>query len=76
MRNPIMKYFQYQHLKGDLQAISRDCAVLAETMDLRLPAGPETSAGLRKLLEAKDCFVRAALDMNKPAPVATEAKQP
>jgi hypothetical protein len=26
-----------------------------------LPDGPELSAGLRKLLEAKDCFVRAAL---------------
>ncbi|PRY56421.1 hypothetical protein B0I28_10970 [Glycomyces artemisiae] len=27
-----------------------------------LPDGPELTAGLRKLLEAKDCFVRAALD--------------
>jgi hypothetical protein len=26
-----------------------------------LPDGPELSAGLRKLLEAKDCFVRAAI---------------
>lgn len=26
-----------------------------------LPDGPELTAGLRKLLEAKDCFVRAAL---------------
>jgi hypothetical protein len=28
-----------------------------------LPAGPEKSTGLRKLLEAKDAFVRAALDL-------------
>jgi hypothetical protein len=27
-----------------------------------IPVGPEKSAGLRKLLEAKDCIVRAALD--------------
>jgi hypothetical protein len=27
-----------------------------------LPPGPELTAGLRKLLEAKDCFVRAKLD--------------
>jgi len=27
-----------------------------------LPDGPELTSGLRKLLEAKDCFVRAALD--------------
>ena len=25
------------------------------------PSNPETAAGLRKLLEAKDCFVRARL---------------
>jgi hypothetical protein len=27
-----------------------------------LPDGPELSAGLRKLLEAKDCFVRSSFD--------------
>ncbi len=27
----------------------------------KLPTGPERSAGMRKLLEAKDCFVRASL---------------
>ena len=35
---------------------------LAEAMVNALPDGPELTAGLRKLLEAKDCFVRAALD--------------
>jgi hypothetical protein len=56
----ILKYFEYDHLPPDLQAISapfRDLAYdMAETMD-----GAEVTAGLRKLLEAKDCFVRAAL---------------
>jgi hypothetical protein len=28
-----------------------------------LPEGAELTAGLRKLLEAKDCFVRSALDL-------------
>jgi hypothetical protein len=28
-----------------------------------LPDGPELTAGLRKLLEAKDCFVRASLEL-------------
>jgi hypothetical protein len=28
-----------------------------------LPDGPELTVGLRKLLEAKDCLVRAALDL-------------
>jgi hypothetical protein len=30
-------------------------------MDVVLPDGPEKSAGLRKLLEAKECFIRAKL---------------
>jgi hypothetical protein len=34
---------------------------MAVAFDVTLPDGPEKSAGLRKLLEAKDCFVRAAL---------------
>lgn len=42
--------------------MSRDCAELADRMVERLDDGPELTAGLRKLLEAKDCFVRAALD--------------
>lgn len=61
MSNPILRYFTYAHLPQPLQDISRlahDCAQEYERM---LPDGPEKSAGLRKLLEAKDCFVRAAL---------------
>ena len=36
--------------------------VLAGEMINALPDGPELTAGLRKLLEAKDCLVRAALE--------------
>lgn len=60
--SPIMKYFQYEHLPAHLQLVSQDLCVLATTMDRALPACAEKSAGLRKLLEAKDCFVRAALE--------------
>lgn len=60
-KNPILKYFVYGHLPEKLQAISQPFAALAEHMVTTLPAGPETSAGLRKLLEAKDCAVRAAI---------------
>lgn len=63
MPSPIARYFSYEHLPvGGLQEVSRLCAHLARTLDGLLPDGPEKSAGLRKLLEAKDCFVRAALD--------------
>jgi hypothetical protein len=60
----IGRYFEFEHLpKGPLRDASASCAALAGTMISRLPDGPELTAGLRKLLEAKDCFVRAALDV-------------
>lgn len=58
----LLQYFTYDHLPEHLQAVSRPVAELAHAMVAELPDGPELSAGLRKLLEAKDCLVRAALD--------------
>lgn len=57
------KYFAYGHLPAHLQTVSQPVGQLAELLELLLPNGPEKSAGMRKLLEAKDCFVRAALDL-------------
>lgn len=56
-----MKYFNYEHLPEKLQKISKPICDLAREMNEVLPEGAEKSAGLRKLLEAKDCFVRSAL---------------
>jgi hypothetical protein len=56
-----MKYFAYVHLPEKLQEVSKPIGDLALAMDVKLPDGPEKSAGLRKLLEAKDCLVRAKL---------------
>lgn len=61
MNNPIMKYFEYAHLPEKLQVVSKPIGDVAKRMDETLPEGAEKSAGLRKLLEAKDCLVRAAL---------------
>lgn len=61
MKNPIMKYFEYAHLPEHLQKVSKPFGDMASQMNDDLPDGPEKSAGLRKLLEAKDCMVRAAL---------------
>lgn len=58
----ILKYFKYDHLPEKLQDISRPFCDLANFINNNTPNGPEKSAGLRKLLEAKDCIVRAALD--------------
>ena len=59
----LLKYFNYEHLPKHLKEISRPFSFLALKMDETLPDGSEKSAGLRKLLEAKDCMVRAALDV-------------
>ncbi|WP_228271264.1 hypothetical protein [Acinetobacter brisouii] len=59
---PILKYFNYEHLPEHLQVVSKPIGDLARQMDEQLPDGPEKSTGLRKLLEAKDAFVRQALD--------------
>lgn len=61
MASPIMKYFAFSHLPEDLQRISKPLGEVAFLMDEKLPECAEKSAGLRKLLEAKDCFVRAKL---------------
>ena len=53
--------FEFEHLRTPLREVSKLCHDLAQQMVDQLPDGPELSAGLRKLLEAKDCFVRAAL---------------
>jgi hypothetical protein len=65
----VFQYFAYAHLPPPLQAVSKPCHDLAATMIAALPASPEVTVGLRKLLEAKDCFVRAAL-ASPPGPPA------
>jgi hypothetical protein len=62
MPSPILKYFEYAHLPQPLFDVSRKVCELADQMDSSLPDCAEKSAGLRKLLEAKDCFVRAKLE--------------
>lgn len=57
--------FEYAHLPPHLQEISRPFTELAVQMVDALPDGPELSAGLRKLIEAKDCMVRAAVLANR-----------
>lgn len=60
----MLQWFSYDHLpENDLREASKLCSTLAHKMCEVLPGeSPEKTAGLRKLLEAKDCFVRAALD--------------
>lgn len=71
----LLQYFEYEHLPASLQMISKPFCELAHaivkgdncpesgncTFGNPLPSNPERTASLRKLLEAKDCAVRAAL---------------
>lgn len=57
----LLKYFAYAHLPPHLQDISAPWCELAMRMCATLPDSRELTVGLRKLLEAKDCFVRARL---------------
>lgn len=57
----LLSLFAYEHLPEPLREISRQSSSLAVQMVEQLEDGPELSAGLRKLLEAKDCFVRQAV---------------
>ena len=57
----IMQFFTYDHLPENLQVVSKPFAILAQQMVANVAGNPEHTVGLRKLLEAKDCFVRAVL---------------
>lgn len=59
---PILAYFAFDHLPEKLKLVSEPFGLLAHQLALDLPQCAETSTALRKLLEAKDCAVRAALD--------------
>lgn len=57
----MLQFFAYAHLPPHLQAVSQPFGELAEKIVSELPSNPERTVALRKLLEAKDCAVRALL---------------
>ena len=57
----LLKYFKYEHLPPKLQEVSSPFCTLAELIAGDLPDCAEKTVALRKLLESKDCAVRAAL---------------
>lgn len=60
-RPPIMRWFKYDHLPEHLQPMSKPFCELAEYVVANTNPGPEQSTALRKLMEGKDCAVRAAM---------------
>lgn len=61
MTDRMMQFFAYAHLPPHLQEISRPFEELAQQIVDTLPANAERTAGLRRLLEATDCIIRAKL---------------
>ena len=56
----VLAFFDYKHLPAQLQTVSKAFHDLAHQVAAR-SSSPETTVALRKLLEAKDAAVRAAL---------------
>jgi hypothetical protein len=61
MQESLLQFFKYGHLPAELQAVSQPFSELAHCIVADLPRNPERTVALRKLLEAKDCAVRALL---------------
>jgi hypothetical protein len=82
----LLDLFAFEHLPDSLQAVSKPLHAVAHRLANDLNDGPELSAGLRKLLEAKDCLVRqrvidlkaagAPKPVNTPEPELTDPPTP
>lgn len=71
--HPLLKFFSYEHLPKKLQEVSRPFYILAAKLDSELPGSAEKTVALRKLLESKDCAVRATLELEVVAPKVSVA---
>lgn len=63
---PLLQFFEYDHLPTELQMISQPFHQMAHQLVGNLPRNPERTVALRKLLESKDCAVRAKLFKDTP----------
>lgn len=57
----LLQFFAYEHLPAHLQTVSKPFGDMARSLAVTLPHNAESTTALRKLLEAKDCAVRAVL---------------
>ena len=64
-KDRMMRNFRASHLPARLREVSVQFVALARWMVDNIPASAERTAGLRKLLEGKDCAVRARLEADE-----------
>jgi hypothetical protein len=60
-QEPMLQWFQFEHLPPHLQEVSQSFYQLAHHLVRDLPRTPERTVALRKLLESKDAAVRCAV---------------
>lgn len=56
--NYLAQFFEFRNLPTEQQTIAQPFAMLVQNI-LELPDNPERTMALRKLLEARDCALRA-----------------
>lgn len=69
---PLLQYFKHAHLPPHLAAVSAPFADLAHTLVRKLPRSAERTVAVRKLLESKDCAVRALLPFDRAACIVSK----
>ena len=57
----ILQFFAHEGLPDAMFGVALPMSHLANAMANELPVCEETQEGLRKLLEARECFMRAAM---------------
>lgn len=57
----LLQFFEFAHLPEAMQLVSKEFHGLAHKIVSSIPRNPERTVALRKLLEAKDCAVRATI---------------
>jgi len=66
VKEPLLQFFEYKHLPPRLQMISAPFHDMAHNLCNTIERNPERTMALRKLIEAKDCAVRAAIYKDPP----------
>jgi hypothetical protein len=57
----VLKFFSHSNLPAWMEEVSKPFCDLAQQVAERAPDNQETTVALRKLLEAKDAAIRAAI---------------
>lgn len=58
----MMKWLSHEHLPEELKTVVYQYRALGEYLCNAALAGPERTVALRKLVESKDCAVRAIIE--------------